>query len=267
MALPQYSKHSAPHPVWQELRAEAANLAVAQPEMALTLNRVILSHETLCGALASRLATKLGDSDYPAAALEPLLHAVLDEDIEIATKVTRDFQAYRLRDPACTGLVQVFLFFKGFAALQAYRAAHIFWEQERTLLAYYIQSRCSELLQVDIHPAARLGAGVFIDHATGVVLGETCVIGDDVTIMHDVTLGGNGKERGDRHPKIGKGVLLSVGAKVLGNISVGNCARIAAGSVVLQDVPAGVTVAGIPARPVGDTPGDPAECLEHNFNL
>src|SRR5204862_6089122 len=159
-----------------------------------------------------------------------------------------DLKAVFERDPACRGYVQPFLFFKGFLALQTQRVAHWLWSEGRETLAFYLQSRMSEMFQVDAHPATKIGRGVFIDHGTGIVLGETAVIGDDVSMLHGVTLGGTGAERGDRHPKIGKGVLLGAGAKVLGNIKVGDYAKVASGSVVLKEVPPGCTAAGVPAR-------------------
>ena len=170
------------------------------------------------------------------------------------------------RDPACRGYLQPFLFFKGFIALQTYRIGHWLWVNDRQALALYLQSRISELFQVDIHPAAVIGSGVFLDHGTGIVIGETAVVGDAVSMLHGVTLGGTGAERGDRHPKIGKGVLLGAGAKVLGNIHVGDYAKVASGSVVLKEVPAGCTAAGVPARLVNcPSCGEPAKTMDHTL--
>ena len=163
----------------------------------------------------------------------------------------RDLSAVQERDPAARSMIVPFLYFKGFHALQAHRAAHWFWLQGRTALALYLQSQVSEVFNVDIHPAARIGKGILMDHGTGVVIGETAVIGDDVSLLHEVTLGGTGKESGDRHPKVGRGVMIGAGAKILGNITIGEGSKIAAGSVVLSDVPAHSTVAGIPAKVVG----------------
>lgn len=194
----------------------------------------------------------------------------LASDPQITVAAERDMRAIRDRDPACRGYLQPFLFYKGYIGLQAYRVAHWLWRHDRQVLAYYLQSRVSELFAVDINPAARIGSGVFIDHAHGIVIGETAVVGDDVSMLHSVTLGGTGKERGDRHPKIGRGVLIGAGAKVLGNITIGDEARIAAGSVVLNPVPPRCTVAGIPAKPVGgkccDDATTPAEAMEHRFS-
>jgi serine O-acetyltransferase len=188
-------------------------------------------------------------------------------DPAILGSFERDMRAVLERDPACLSRLQPFLYYKGLAALQAYRVAHWLWDQQRQTLSFHLQSRTSEMFQVDIHPAARLGSGIFLDHATGVVIGETSVVGDDVSILQSVTLGGTGKERGDRHPKIEQGVLISVGAKILGNIRVGREARVAAGSVVLHDVPPHSTVAGVPARivrgPVSSQ--SPAKSMDHLF--
>ena len=172
----------------------------------------------------------------------------------------------RERDPACRTYLQPFLYFKGFQALQGWRVAHWLWGRGRETLAFHFQSRISELFQLDIHPAARLGKGLFLDHGTGIVIGETAVVGDDVSMLHGVTLGGTGAERGDRHPKIGKGVLLGAGAKVLGNIAVGDYAKVASGSVVLKPVPSGCTVAGVPARLVDcPTGAEPARTMDHTL--
>jgi serine O-acetyltransferase len=187
-------------------------------------------------------------------------------DPSILIQVEADLRAVFERDPACKGYLQPFLFFKGFQALQTYRVAHWLWSQGRETLAFYLQSRSSELFQVDIHPAAQIGAGVFIDHGTGVTIGETAVVGDDVSMLHGVTLGGTSAEGGDRHPKIGKGVLLGAGAKVIGNIAIGDYAKIAAGSVVLKPVPAGCTAAGVPARLVNcPTCEEPARSMDQTL--
>lgn len=252
--------------MWLTLRQEAATALQQQPQLATLLGGLVLQQDSLTSALTQRLARQLANHDLDAAQWQAMLREPL-HDTALQAAVTADLQAYRARDPACTSLLQPLLFFKGFAAVQTQRAAHQFWQQGRHALAWLLQSRASELWQVDIHPAAQLGAGLFMDHATGVVIGETATVGADVTIMHGVTLGGNGKARGDRHPKIGDGVLLSVGAKVLGNIRVGEGARVAAGAVVLHDVPPHVTVAGAPARPVGQAAAVPALSLDHCFDI
>ena len=170
------------------------------------------------------------------------------------------------RDPACKGYLQPFLFFKGFQALQTQRVAHWLWREGRETLAFHLQSRVSELFQLDIHPAAQMGQGLFIDHGTGIVIGETAVVGDEVSMLHGVTLGGTGAQRGDRHPKIGRGVLIGAGAKVLGDIEIGEYAKIASGSVVLRPVPAHCTAAGVPARLVNcPTCKEPARSMDHTL--
>ena len=195
-----------------------------------------------------------------------MVEEVYAADPGLVDAAEADLKAVFERDPACKGYVQPFLFFKGFLALQTQRVANRLWREGRETMALYLQSRMSELFQVDIHPAARIGRGVFIDHGTGIVIGETAVIGDDVSMLHGVTLGGTGAERGDRHPKIGRGVLLGAGATVLGNIEVGDYAKIASGSVVLKAVPAGCTAAGVPARLVNcPTCDEPARSMDHTL--
>ncbi len=180
--------------------------------------------------------------------------------------VRADLSAVFQRDPACHSYLQAFLFFKGFHALQSYRVAHYLWLQGRKTMALFVQNRMSDLFAVDIHPAARLGRGIMIDHATGVVIGETAVVGDDVSMLHGVTLGGTGKQNEDRHPKVGRGVLLSTGAKVLGNIEIGEYSRVGAGSVVLKPVPPHTTVAGVPARVIGKAGSPrPSQDMDHNL--
>lgn len=236
---------------WAQLRVEAAEAAAEEPLLASYLHASILHHERIEDALSYHLAQKLGHADLPPMQLRDVARQAYAADPQLAMHAARDMRAVRERDPACTTYLQPFLYFKGYGGLQAYRIAHWLWAHERRILAYHLQSRISELFAVDIHPAARIGAGVFIDHAHGIVIGETAIVGDDVSMLHSVTLGGTGKAGGDRHPKIGRGVMIGAGAKVLGNISVGEGSRIAAGSVVLQDVPARCTVAGVPARPIG----------------
>jgi serine O-acetyltransferase len=255
-----------PPPVWASLRMEAERAAKAEPALASLLNAVILSHEDLGAALSYQLARKLGDQELRAMSLRELADAAYDDDPRLVTVAERDLKAVFERDPACKGYVQPFLFFKGFQALQTQRVAHWLWHRGRETIAHYLQSRMSEVFQVDIHPATRIGSGVFIDHGTGIVIGETAVIGDDVSLLQDVTLGGTGAEQGDRHPKIGKGVLLGAGAKVLGNIAIGDYAKIASGSVVLKPVPAGCTAAGVPARLVNcPTCDEPARSMDHTL--
>lgn len=253
-------------PVWAALRMEAERAAKAEPALASLLNAVILSHEDLGDALSYQFARKLGDQELRAMSLRELADAAYRADPRLVEIAERDLKAVFERDPACKGYVQPFLFFKGFQALQTQRIAHWLWGQGRETIAHYLQSRMSEVFQVDIHPATRIGAGVFIDHGTGIVIGETAVIGDDVSLLQGVTLGGTGAERGDRHPKIGNGVLLGAGAKVLGNITIGDYAKIASGSVVLKPVPAHCTAAGVPARLVNcPTCEEPARSMDHTL--
>ncbi len=253
-------------PVWAALRSEAKAAAKAEPPLCSMLDAVILSHRTLGEALSFQLARKLGDGVLSPISLREISEEAQEADPSILSDAEADLRAVFERDPACKGYLQPFLFFKGFQALQGYRLAHWLYGRGRETLAFYLQSRTSELFQVDIHPAARIGSGVFFDHGTGIVVGETAVIGDDVSMLHGVTLGGTGSEQGDRHPKIGKGVLLGAGAKVLGNIQIGDYAKIASGSVVLKPVPSGCTAAGVPARLVNCPAGEePARTMDHTL--
>ena len=256
---------SAP-PVWASLRMEAERAARSEPALASLLNAVVLSHDDLGSALSYQLARKLGDQELRAMSLRELADAAFRADPRLVDIAELDLKAVFERDPACKGYVQPFLFFKGFQALQTQRVAHWLWGQGRETIALYLQSRMSEVFQVDIHPATKIGSGVFIDHGTGIVIGETAVIGNDVSLLQGVTLGGTGAERGDRHPKIGDGVLLGAGAKVLGNIKIGDYAKIASGSVVLKPVPAHCTAAGVPARLVNcPTCEEPARSMDHTL--
>jgi serine O-acetyltransferase len=255
--------------VWAQLRVEAMQAVAEEPVLASYLHASILHHDKIEDALAYHLAQKLGHNDLPALQLSEVAREAYAADPNLAQQALRDMRVVRERDPACRTYLQPFLYFKGYGGLQAYRIAHWLWRQERHILSYHLQSRVSELFAVDIHPAARIGAGVFIDHAHGIVIGETVVVEDDVSMLHSVTLGGTGKDRGDRHPKIRRGVLIGAGAKVLGNIEIGEDARIAAGSVVLEDVPARCTVAGVPAKPVGGKCCDdvvPAKEMDQHFD-
>ncbi|KAJ6834518.1 serine acetyltransferase 2 [Iris pallida] len=238
--------------VWTTLREEAESDAREEPFLRSYYSDLVLGHASLESALASHLATKLAVPGLlPACGLRELFRSAACSDDRIRRAVRRDLRAARDRDPACARSVHCFLYSKGFLALQAHRVAHKLWREGRRPLALALQSRASEVFAVDIHPGARVGAGVLLDHATGVVVGETAVVGDDVSILHNVTLGGTGKEAGDRHPKIGDGVLVGAGTQVLGNVRVGEGAKIGAGSVVLRDVPARTTAVGNPARLVG----------------
>lgn len=236
--------------IWNRIREEAAADAAAEPALAGFLNTVVLGHHSLGDALSYILAAKLESTVLNALTLRDLITPVFWDHPEIIRAVECDLQAVIHRDPASRGYSAPLLYFKGFHSIQAYRVAHHYWTTGRESLALFLQSRISEVFAVDIHPGARLGKGLLFDHATSVVIGETAVVGDDFSMLHEVTLGGTGKIGGDRHPKIARGVMIGAGAKVLGNISVGEGAKIGAGSVVLKDVPPHTTVAGIPAKPV-----------------
>ena len=252
-------------PVWAALRDEAARAAAAEPSLASLLHAAVLAHDDLGRALSYQLGRKLGDNELSAMTVREVAEGAFCGP-KLENVVEADLRAVFERDPACKGYLQPFLFFKGFQALQTHRIAHWLWKQGRETLAFHLQSRMSELFQVDIHPAAKFGRGVFLDHGTGVVIGETAVIGDDVSMLHGVTLGGTGATRGDRHPKIGRGVLLGAGAKVLGPIEIGEYAKVASGSVVLKPVPPHTTVAGVPARVVNmDTSSEPARSMDHTL--
>lgn len=257
---------SSPPPVWAALRNEAARVAKTEAALASLMHTVILAHDNLGGALSYQFARKVSDQEIGAMTLREIATQAYQADPTLVDMAEADLKAVFERDPACRGYVQPFLFFKGFMALQTHRIAHWLWKQGREAMAFHLQSRSSELFQTDINPAARIGSGVFFDHGTGIVIGETAVIGDDVSMLHGVTLGGTGAERGDRHPKVGNGVLLGAGAKVLGNITIGDYAKIASGSVVLKPVPAGCTAAGVPARLVNcPTCDEPAKSMDHTL--
>jgi len=253
-------------PVWAALRNEAEAVAKSESALASLLAATVLNHENLADALSYQLARKLGDQELRAMTIRDIIDEAYGRAPQLLDVAEEDLKAVFERDPACKGYVQPFLFFKGFQALQTQRVAHWLWSEGRETVAFYLQSRMSELFQVDIHPATRIGRGVFVDHGTGIVIGETAVIGDEVSMLQGVTLGGTGAERGDRHPKIGKGVLLGAGAKVLGNITIGDFAKIASGSVVLKPVPKGCTAAGVPARLVNcPTCEEPARSMDHTL--
>ena len=252
--------------IWTEIRLEAERDAAREPILAGFLRDSVLRHSCLESALASLLAAKLDGPALPAMALRDLIGAALDEDPGIVVSVRADLQAVMKRDPACRGYSQPLLYFKGFHAIQAYRIAHHYWATDHEPLALYLQSRISEVFAVDIHPGARIGKGIMFDHATSVVIGATAVVEDDFSMLHEVTLGGTGREGGDRHPKIRRGVMIGAGAKVLGNIVVGEGAKIGAGSVVLHDVPPHSTVAGGPAKVVSFPPESfPALEMDQSF--
>jgi serine O-acetyltransferase len=253
-------------PVWMRIRREAEDVVRRDPELATFIYSTILHHDTLETAVIYRLAERL---DHPALSGALVRQAYADalQALPGLGEIFRaDIMATADRDPATRRLIEPVLYYKGFHAIQTYRLAHWLWAEGRRDFALYLQSRSSAVFQCDIHPAAEIGRGIFLDHATGLVVGETAVIEDDVSILHDVTLGGTGKEAGDRHPKIRYGVMIGAGAKILGNIEVGHCARIAAGSVVVKPVPNNVTVAGVPAKVVGRAGcPEPARTMDQIF--
>ena len=251
-------------PVWRSLREDAATLVQREAVLAGFVHTAVLNHSTFEDALSYLLAKKIGNAYLPSLQMHDLLKEAIARDPSIAVAARADLVAMRERNPACRSLLEAFLFYKGFLALEIHRASHWFWNQKRYALALLLQSRISRLFHVDIHPAARIGTGVMIDHASGVVIGATAVVGDDVSILHAVTLGGTGKAAGDRHPKVGDGVLLSVGATVLGNVAVGARAQVGAGSVVLGVVPPDMSAVGVPARlRLRSRRTVPAETMDH----
>jgi len=239
--------------VWRELRMDAQRVASGEPELESLLTDVVLRQPDLAAALGVRMARKLARADMTREELSPLLGGILKGDPVMVQSAARDLRAIQTRDPACQSPLEPLLYYKGFLAITTYRVAHHLWGRGRKPLALYFQSLCSEIFGVDIHPAARIGNGVLLDHATSVVVGETAVVEDDVSILHEVTLGGTGKQRGLRHPVVRSGVLIGAGAKILGRVVVGEGAQVGAGSVVLQDVPAHKSVAGVPAVVLGES--------------
>lgn len=236
--------------IWGDLCRQAEELAAGEPALASFVHGTILNHSRLEDALSYHLAKKIGGEDIDQMLVREIFDEAMRADPAIADAVRADLLAVFDRDPACNTFIEAFLYFKGFHALQCYRIAHWLWDGGRRGLAMFFQSRISRMFDVDIHPAARIGRAIHIDHATGVVIGETAVVEDEVSMFHNVTLGGTGKETGDRHPKIRRGVLLSMGVKVLGNIEIGEYARIGAGSVVLKSIPSRCTAVGVPAKVV-----------------
>jgi serine O-acetyltransferase len=251
-------------PVWVRICEEAQQAVNDEPLIGGVLHNSLLHHRSMERALAYRFSLKLASPELSEQILREIAEEAYGADPWLGEAARADLVAVYDRDPACTRFLQPIMYFKGYQAVQAYRIGHWLWRQRRRDLAYLVQMRVSEVFGVDIHPAARMGKGIMIDHAHSIVIGETAVVGDNVSMLHSVTLGGTGKEHDDRHPKIGDGVLIGAGAKVLGNIRIGNCTRIAAGSVVLSDVPPCKTVAGVPARIVGEAGCDqPALTMDH----
>lgn len=258
------AKLQALDPIWTQLRAEAEEVVQREPALAGFAYAYVLNHEGLEHAVAHRIADRLDSQSLDASAISNAFGEMYGADPETSNALRADLVAVLDRDPACTRFLEPVLYFKGFHALQTHRLAHWLWNTGHMDLALYLQSRSSEIFQVDINPAVPVGKGIFFDHATGIVVGQTAVIEDDVSILQNVTLGGTGKERGDRHPKVRRGVLIGAGAEILGNIEIGHCSRVAAGSVVLQAVPANSTVAGVPARVVGKAPcAEPSRTMDH----
>ncbi len=251
--------------IWQQIYQEAQTAARDEPILASFFQSTILDHQSLGSALSHHLANKLASSAAPASMLRNVMDRAFATE-QIIQAVAADIQATVARDSACNLYLTPFLYFKGFLALQSYRAAHQLWLEDRRSLALLLQYRISLKFAVDIHPAAQIGSGLLIDHATGLVIGETAVVEDSVSIMQSVTLGGTGKASGDRHPKIRKGVLIGPGAKILGNIEVAEGAMVAASSVVLKSVPAHAIVAGVPAAVIGDARSrEPSQTMDHYF--
>ena len=249
-------------PMFARIRVEAEEIVRREPEVAGFVLGTVLNQDRLESAVVQRLADRLDHQQVPGDLIRQTYLDLISRDAAIGEAFRADLMAVADRDPACARFIEPLLYFKGFHALQTHRLAHGLWKAGRRDFALYLQSRSSEVFQCDIHPAASVGKGVFLDHATGLVVGSTAVIEDDVSILHSVTLGGTGKERGDRHPKIRRGVLIGAGSKIIGNIEVGECARVAAGSVVLAPVAPRTTVAGVPARMVGE-----AGCAEPSRSM
>lgn len=237
--------------VWSHITIEAKSLVESEPVLASFYHSTLLRHRTFAGALSCILADKLANTTMPAVTLRDILNEAYQAEPKMVQQAARDILAVKQRDPAIDKYSTPILYLKGFHALQAYRIGHWLWQHDRRALAVYLQNEVSLKFGVDIHPAAKIGCGIMLDHATGIVIGETAVVENDVSILQSVTLGGTGKEIGDRHPKVREGVMIGAGAKILGNIEIGEGAKIGAGSVVLQPVPPHTSVAGVPARVVG----------------
>jgi len=252
-------------PVWDRIRDEAHDAAKKDPSLGGFIFGAVLNQPRFEEAVMYRIAQRMANA-LTVELIQQAFQDALDADPTIGDAMRADIVAVHERDPACNRYLEPLLYFKGFQAIQTHRMAHQLWKMDRKDFAYYLQSRSSVVYTVDIHPAARIGRGIFIDHAHGIVIGETAVVEDNVSLMQEVTLGGTGKESGDRHPKIRHGVLIGSGAKILGNIEIGHCSRVAAGSVVLHDVPPNRTVAGVPAKIVGYAGcAEPALVMDHQL--
>ncbi|OUS29744.1 serine O-acetyltransferase ['Osedax' symbiont bacterium Rs2_46_30_T18] len=242
-----------PEQLWLYIQEEARAEMSAEPLLASFYHSSIINHSTIKSALSFLLAMKLSDDVMSPVLLREILEQAMRADPSMLEAACKDVLAVRNRDPAADRSINVLLYLKGFQALQAHRVAHWMWQNDRRSMALYIQHRVSSVFQVDIHPAAKIGCGVMFDHATGIVIGETCVIENDVSILQGVTLGGTGNESGDRHPKVREGVMIGAGAKIFGNLEIGRCSKVGGGSVVVNDVPECKTVVGVPAKVVGDS--------------
>jgi serine O-acetyltransferase len=252
-------------PVWERIREEAHEAARKDPSLGGFIFGAVLNQPRFEDAVMYRLAQRMANA-LTVELIQQAFQDALDADPTIGDAMRADIVAVHDRDPACNRYLEPLLYFKGFQAIQTHRMAHQLWKMDRKDFAYYLQSRSSVVYTVDIHPAARIGRGIFVDHGHSIVIGETAVVEDNVSLMQDVTLGGTGKETGDRHPKIRHGVLVGSGAKILGNIEIGHCSRVAAGSVVLHDVPPNRTVAGVPAKIVGYAGcEEPARSMDHQL--
>jgi serine O-acetyltransferase len=250
-------------PIWLHIRSEAADILASDGDLGAFVRQNVIDQTSFDAAVIARLASRLDHPNVPRATIFEIFMSIAASDPSIGEGFRADLLAVADRDPACSRMVEPLLYFKGYHALQTHRMAFALNRMGRRDLALYLQSRSSEIFQTDINPEAMIGRGVFLDHATGLVIGQTAVIEDNVSILQGVTLGGTGKVGGDRHPKIRQGVLIGAGAKILGNIEVGQCARVAAGSVVLKDVPRNTTVAGVPAKVIGESGcAEPARTMD-----
>ncbi|MDO4434114.1 MAG: serine O-acetyltransferase [Alysiella sp.] len=251
--------------MWQTIRTEVQSAAAEEPLLASFLHLTVLRHDSLAQVLAFHLSSKLASSTMDARALHEEFLKILTLNPEITAAAQADIIACYERDAACDQYSLPLLYFKGFHAIQSHRINHYLWQNGRKTLAYFLQNRASEVFGVDIHPGARFGSGIMFDHGTGIVIGETAVLGNDISLLHGVTLGGSGKESGDRHPKVGDGVMIGANASVLGNIRIGHCAKIGAGSVVVRDVEPQTTVVGVPAKAVGLSKNKPADDMDQSL--
>jgi len=264
---PQTAKLAALDPIWERVRSEAEDIVRREPELASFIFASVLHHERLEDAVVHRVAERLDHAALSGDLIRQTYEEALRDTPDIGNAFRADMVAVFDRDPATARFIDPLLYYKGFHAIQTHRLAHWLYLKGRKDFAFYLQSRASAVFQTDVNPAAKIGRGIFLDHATGLVVGETAVIEDDVSILHGVTLGGTGKEHEDRHPKIRHGVMIGAGAKILGNIEVGHCARIAAGSVVLKEVPHNMTVAGVPAKVVGEAGcAEPSRTMDQMIN-